>query len=679
MACGASFAQQPSAPPSTGAPVPSAYVDRVITTGTGTGTDTSASPSDDADEQPYDVSGWPRQLRLDLRGLSERANVGSRYRGGDLLVFGAMDTPNHGLWSLDAQLRREQRNGPTAGDQAVGASAEQSSLFTLRQRAFPLTSSITLNNELGAIGFATPSLSRMTSRVFVPGHRVLGGSTQWRFDDPGVQLAAALGQPLQYDGIFASRVQRIPGRLMQLGADVHRRLDGVGDVHLGAQTMQARAVGSLGTYTTSVAGLGATTTVPDRFNARSFWLGSGVERADFSAQVHGLSTQLATDTNTRSSQGAWGDAQWRNGAWRHSAGGYKLGDGLSWGGLPMASGLAGAYLRSGWATRTWLVDGGVDVLRLDSSRSGATAARSNTGYFATTNVRRRVHSDWSWGALASLRDFNGRAHALAADTTVATDWGASNLRADLQGDTDGQRTWRTTLHQDWAVEQGWSLSNSVAVGRTRQGAGNIALWAAAVSAFAPVNAYVTLRGTANVESAGGQQRRSVNLSGRWNLTSLWSVEAGASLEQGRGQSVRTIDPLAPPSIVAPQSVNAQSYFLLLRYELRAGSLGVPLGARSRTGGGAVEGTLYLDSNRNGRQDAGERGAAGVTVALNGKHLTQTDAQGRYSFPWVVPGQHQVTVLNETLPLPWAAPEDGRTEVVVNLRSTSVVNIAIGQP
>ncbi len=672
MACSASLAQSPTVP----APPPAVYVDRVITGDAGA----SANPSDDAEEQPYDVSGWPRHLRVDLRGLRERANVGSAFRGGDLLMFGAMDTPNHGLWSLDAQLRREQRSGTSGfGGGDVSDSQEQSSLFTLRQRAFPLTSSITLNNELGAIGFATPSLSRMTSRVFVPGHRVMGGSTQWRFDDPGVQLGASIGQPLQYDGIFASRVQRIPGRLLQLGADAHRRLDGVGDVHLGAQAVQARDVGSLGTYTTSVAGLGATTTVPDRFNARSMWVGGGVERADVSAQLHGLGTQLSTDASARSSYGAWGDAQWRHGAWRHSAGGYKLGDGLSWGGLPMSSGLSGAYLRSGWNTRTWLVDGGVDVLRLDSNRSGAAPARSNTGYFVTANVRRRMHSDWSWGALASLRDFSGRAHALAADTTVTTDGGSSNLRADMQGDTDGQRTWRTTLHQDWAVEQGWSLSNSVAVGRTRQGAGNTPLWAAAMSVYAPMNPYVTLRGTANVESTGGQQRRSINLSARWNLTPLWSVEAGGSSEQGRGQSLRTIDPLAAPSIVAPQSVNAQSYFLMLRYELRAGSMGVPLGARTRTGGGTVEGTLYLDSNRNGRQDAGERGAAGVTVALNGRHLTQTDAQGRYSFPWVTPGQHQVTVLNETLPLPWAAPEDGRTEVVVSLRSTSVVNIAIAQP
>jgi hypothetical protein len=38
----------------------------------------------------------------------------------------------------------------------------------------------------------------------------------------------------------------------------------------------------------------------------------------------------------------------------------------------------------------------------------------------------------------------------------------------------------------------------------------------------------------------------------------------------------------------------------------------------------------------------------------------------------------VTVLNETLPLPWVAPDEGRTVVEVALRKQSTVTVAVVQ-
>ena len=86
--------------------------------------------------------------------------------------------------------------------------------------------------------------------------------------------------------------------------------------------------------------------------------------------------------------------------------------------------------------------------------------------------------------------------------------------------------------------------------------------------------------------------------------------------------------------------------------------------------------MFLDANRNGTQEAGETGAQGVTVLLDGRYPTKTDAQGRFEFPLVSAGDRTLTVLNETLPLPWIAQGDARTRLTVRLRDTAVLSIPV---
>ena len=84
--------------------------------------------------------------------------------------------------------------------------------------------------------------------------------------------------------------------------------------------------------------------------------------------------------------------------------------------------------------------------------------------------------------------------------------------------------------------------------------------------------------------------------------------------------------------------------------------------------------IYLDANENGRYDAGEAGAANVTVILDGRFSTRTDANGRYDFPAVAAGRHVITVQPDNLPLPWTLLNQGRTEVEVTTRDRVDVNI-----
>ena len=89
--------------------------------------------------------------------------------------------------------------------------------------------------------------------------------------------------------------------------------------------------------------------------------------------------------------------------------------------------------------------------------------------------------------------------------------------------------------------------------------------------------------------------------------------------------------------------------------------------------------VYLDANNNGQPDAGEAGAANVTVVLDGRFSVQTNAAGRFSFPVVATGHHVITVVADNLPLPWVLIGDGRRETEVTTRDRTVISIGAQRP
>ncbi len=81
-------------------------------------------------------------------------------------------------------------------------------------------------------------------------------------------------------------------------------------------------------------------------------------------------------------------------------------------------------------------------------------------------------------------------------------------------------------------------------------------------------------------------------------------------------------------------------------------------------GGQIAGTVYVDGNDDGAQDAGEAGIPGVTLTLTGRTrsgaavnvTTTTDADGRYVFDGLLPSDAAGYTLTETQPVTYA---DGR--------------------
>ncbi|MGH6641018.1 MAG: SdrD B-like domain-containing protein, partial [Polaromonas sp.] len=120
----------------------------------------------------------------------------------------------------------------------------------------------------------------------------------------------------------------------------------------------------------------------------------------------------------------------------------------------------------------------------------------------------------------------------------------------------------------------------------------------------------------------------------------------------------------------------RSLQLLLRYEERAGSTAAPLGGLWGTGAGALSGTVFFDADANGRREAAEAGVPGVTVILDRRYVTRTDAQGRYEFPFVAAGPHLVEVSPDNVPLPWSPTLRDPVKATVLVRQTARQDFAV---
>ena len=611
-------------------PADPVYVDRVIE-----GMEPQAAEVESA-EQQYNRAGWPRFLRLETRLGTQP--VGERKREVGFTAAGAIDTPNHGTLSVDASV---------TSDGARNA-------VTLRQRRLPVEGGWEVNNELGVTTSLAPALMRMPSRVFVPGQYTRGVTTEWLNPALGAQLMAGTGDPGWLQGYPVSGFRSLAGTITTVGA---QRQFG----SWGAAVRHVRTDGISNTENPSKPS--------DYIDSDSTHVAVRAESGALSVQANAVSTHSSETSDTR--RGVWVDGEWRHGSSLYGWGFFRLDPHLSWSGQGMSSDTKGAFARGSWQTRQWSAEASVDAL-------GSISRPDDTGVLVTANGRWRYSRSLNLGAGGSVRDFNGKAGSAFADARFQNDWGTSAFRVDGTSSA-GLRSRRLTLDHAWMLPQGWALNSGVSVGRESGEGSAGSVWGAAVSFAAPVGNELTLLGNASTDRQGsGSRSTSANLSLVWKLNSNWSVEGNFLYSQGRQNPLLSVDPLAPPPDRSFLSTDTRSFYLVLRYEDSAGSRSLPLGGTSRTGGGGVEGVVYLDANRNGAQDAGEQGAPGVTVYMDGRYAVRTDSQGRFKFPFVAPGTRSITVLNETLPLPWEVGNQRETRVEVIVRETTGVAIPVVQ-
>ncbi len=609
------------------------YQDRLIDGGT-----LAPDVSDASDD--YDRSGWPRAIRLE--GVTSRLKRNGQSVSEDGVSAGAfIDTPAYGSLSFDGVFRTDGEG-----------------LATLWQRGLPVSGGWRVNNGLGVLNTPGIDLTRAQTRFYLPSTPVTGVSSEWR-NARGVAFNAGGGEPGVFDGIRLPVFEGLGGSVATAGAQFSPAPGWLA----GAQVATANDVP-----------LGFGPLIGDeRVSATSWFGGAAWQGVNTRVQGNLVGSRMRSGANPgpdRSDNfGGWIDAYLQDGRVDHSFGAFRFDPDMVWGNQLINSDAQGAYYRASYQSRQWLIDGGIDrVVSVTGDGQDIT--------YATGSARHQFSRDLGFGTGANVRRSDDTAYSAYAFVDRVAGLGLTRGQFDIAEDSS-QRDLQLTLDQSWNMRTGTRLSTAVSVGRATDDngvSGNRVSFA--IFGGGDLTSRVSIDGNARWTKSNAAQSETNSFA---NIALSWRLASNLALSvvyyenrTDTSQPLTVVSPIAQPIVF--ESFRDRGFFLTLRFDARAGRATAPLGGRPGDGAGRVSGVIYLDANDDARLDAGEQGAANVTVILDGRYVTRTDAQGRFEFSSVIEGRHVVTVVPDNLPLPWVLKNDGRAELNVSVRSSTEVEI-----
>jgi hypothetical protein len=640
--CAAVWAQTTSAPtpattstPAATATAPPAYEDRLIEGGAlepQISTSGTAQTSSD---------GWPRAYSIGLQGGASTQNgVRTTYSG--IHANAQIDTPSYGAFTLD-----------------IAGRSNPSSVFgVIENRRLPLNGGWFSSHAAGVVNLQMPSTPRAPSRFYLPGAPLFGATSRWENLRTGLEFAGSVGQPGRFNAdAAATGFDRTEGQLATVGAAINR-----GNVQAGATLFSARDIAS------NTPAFGAFSESVTMQRADSLHLASAWHAGENFAQAQVFTSRTNSANSTSRATGVWFEAGTQFGAILHEAGAYRFEPNLTWGPLLTASDIQGIHYRASYRTRRWLWDANVEAF---DSITGAQSA----GQLLALNSRYQYARDIGFGGNLTLRKQNSNAYTAAVFGDVLSRWGNTRAQIDVgQSQTDEQSV-RILLDQALAnlpsalrVNLGVGIESLHSAGNTERAALLNAL--VGYETWAGIGLDASVRTRRLINSAGSAST-DASLAAHWQINPYWQLSANYVASRGTFTQTANLDPLALP--VAASSSNSTSFFVALRYSQQAGRTSAPLGGRSGDAAGRITGVLFLDENGNGKREAGELGAANVTVLLDGRFSARTNAQGAFEFAYVAAGEHRLTVEADNLPLPWFAP-DSAIQFTVNARDTTQLDV-----
>ena len=613
------------------APAAPAYQDKLIDGG-----NLAPLEPEEGDFQ-YNAEGRARSWRIEGFGsYLDQGGVTRRENG--LVLSGRLDSLSYGAFSADATLRTD---GTT-------------SVFSLWQRGLAFDGGWVANNGAGMLNTPTLDISRNQYRFYLPTFTTLGAQTEWlRHGD--VQIQASVGSPGLYDGLRVPGFARVGGTVATAGMQL--RLDK--NVTVGVQVADARNV------PTSTGG----DTPGPKIDSRSVYASLRNENANSWMQVNVLDSET---NDTRHSLAVWFDREDRDGPMRWNYGLFRFDPNMAWGYTPINQDLRGGYVRANYASQQWIWSLGVDGV-------APVTDTGTRGWYSTGNVRYQYDHSTGFGGSVSVRSGSvpySIATSLFLDET--TRFGSSRAQVDLVDARNQLRSQQLTLDQAWPTQVGLRLSTSLSVGREISPETDVKRLS--VSAFGgyDITNRLSIEGNLRYSLDRDTARTTgiyANIGLVWRLAQRWSVIA--TYYDNRSEVTpftSALNPLIPVELV-PSIPRDRAFFLNVRYEDHAGTPVAPLGGAPGTGAGTLVGYVYYDANDNGRRDANELGAANLTVVLDGRFATRTDKDGRFEFPLLASGPHNILVLPDNLSLPYSLSGDGKREVMIRTRETTNLEVA----
>ncbi|MDM0116523.1 SdrD B-like domain-containing protein [Variovorax sp. J22R133] len=672
---------------------PATYEDRFMEADAAPGTGAATE-----EEPPVEGTGFQAWSLESRAGFAESSVEG----------FGRQHAAEYGL---RAEYRRETLNygdvllqldarhlsGDPLADRAMGtfgfARERTGDRFTFRNIGFPITPNTFADTTVGdTFSDVTDGLSR-NYRLSLGTTMVRGLST--RIFNSDWDLRAGSGQRGFLAGGPYPGFETTQGSMTWLGAT--RRLSD--EWFVAGQIDRANYVPA---YFSSFY-------TPEGFGAKnvSSWATSvgyapkalpGAD-ADFKVRTTLVGSQVTSATpgvQTGDSQGLFVEASARTGRFNHQFGAYAADPNLYFGDYALITGNRGAYWRVDHSTGRMNWGGGFDFERADSDSVSnlygytRTAFNGNFQYLldrdtsvgANANLSRTRYDNSAVGnLLGENRSLYGnvfyqtrffdlprtRLNLMALRNEQVVLLGTAATGQELQWEQDWITGRYAALRPELTTTLGYARDQSSGVTRTYPTAGvQFRYWFD--SGFSVTG---NLRWTSQDSDLYTSRGLSGSLTAEKEIAPGWHFGIAANMNQARSAAIQT-------SLFGPQVYrsNDKTFYAFLRWDGSSGTAYQAAGVRSGAGSGSVSGRVFLDANRDGRQQAGENGAANVEVVLDGRYRATTDRDGRFEFPTVTTGRHQLTLTLDSVPLPWGVAGDSGVSVNVPLRGQATAEIPV---
>ena len=611
------------------------------------------------------------------------------------------ETLNYGEWLLQADTRNSSNSAGLNAGLLDSGRDKNSSRITLRNLGAPITPTMFADTSIGDIySEVTDALSR-NYRLSLGSSSVRGVGTRIFDRDFDLRLGigergALVGGP--YPGFersqgtlaWAGYTQRLTNKLFT-GIQVSR-----------ASNVQSSFFNPVGGFNPGGPATNDTTT------SAAASVGYGYELpndGDKKARLTLLSSNTSNNLAGRSStaHGIFAEGGAKLGRFRHELGAYQAGPDLRFGDYALAADNRGAYWRVDHSGNRQNWGGGLDYEQTNPGQDPSRFGSNRLG--VNGNFQYRLGRDTSFGGNFSLNNTtytgptanllgSSGARSINASAYYATrfyDWGGSrfNLSArrneslvandiaatgeDVQWEHDWIAGKYETMRPEFITTLGLARDRSSGETQTYPTAGVIFKYWADPEWSIAGNLRYTSR-TGNLYTSRGL---SGSLSTERSLGQGWLVGGSLSLNQATVQT-------SGANFSAPQLLrsNETLAFVYLRWQGTSGAPYQSAGLRNpdAAGTGGVSGVVYFDANRDGEQQSGEGGAPNVEVILDQRYRVLTDRNGQFEFPLVSTGRHQLTMTQESIPLPWGAGPIRSVNIEVPLRgqvSTRIPVVRVG--
>lgn len=641
IALGLAQTAYPQTLPGPAAPPTFPYVDRLI--------DGASTTDDSRDRAPTgpEPEGF-RATIVESRGYLRRSSVASDTSEGGLYALHRRETINHGEWFAEASWRRATE------DPLLAASGGSSSArVSVRQVGMPLSGDWSLGNTLGLFRSAVPEAFISGFRFSLPSTLLTGAGTYW--SSPATSLQAEQGEFTQIEGLQGLGARRLGGRARSVALSHRFDENWRGGFHV--------------------------QNIDSSLDAGRFTAWSGA--LSYASSLPGVRMRAQVLADSRARRGQWFEGELRSGLHGSRWSVWQFDPGLYWYANLLSSGQRGVAWRHDYSDPARFWGMGIERVRNDAldvfrAPTNATYLSANAGYRLDRQNSVGLVGQWRASGptfddgssqsqrYLSVSGYGLRARGNLSDRLQLSWVSASGALSSRVAELVWTREWRRDDETVWGGSIGVVRETDDNGNRWRPTAG--ISYASQLANGGSVSGFI--RHARDSDRFTTTATWSGTLALLWPLSTRWSAITSVSLNR------LAYDTQSPFFGALPTRLDERAAWFTLRYS-EAG--GVPYLATlpgDGRGAGSLTGIVFQDDNRDGLRQSPERGAAGVTVWLDGVQSAVTGADGRFEFALVRSGRHSLRVDASTVRLPWGVADDKPVRVEVSPRGATATDLPL---